>query len=164
MKRILIFICLPLLLIFIQCDEEEAQIKQLRIELWGGTSALGTLSTIGLIAKDDIFYHSFNKNNYLGLKSIIFTAKLMSTQSDNDCILELYNLTDKTAIDSSALASHSAERLESGNLIEYFPDYDIGLTIRLRTESSNVFVTFSSAYLYLIYGVDRAIAYLRIRL
>jgi hypothetical protein len=153
MKRSLLLLKLFALFMAISCEtgKDNIPIKQLRIELWGSTPTTGTTSANGVIMSNEIYYQNFNKNNYPGLQSIYFNARLMSSQTNNTCFLEIYNLTDQLAIDSSMLTSSYPvlERLETANLMEFFPEHDIDLSVRLRSETNNIFVGFSSAYLYL---------------
>jgi hypothetical protein len=143
MKKAKILVCLPLLLILLQCDKDEALIKQLRIELGGCQTSGSSISTSS--------YKNFNKNNYSGLKSIIFMAHISTSYNRSTCCVNLYNLKDSIDIENSALTttSESSEWLESGNLLEYFPDGDFDLALHVTSEYSYYSAYVNTAYLYL---------------
>jgi len=144
MKKIYILLCLPLLLIFMHCDKEDKYIKQLRIDL-------GSCPQTDYRCMCSGIYKDFNIKNYPGIKSIIFTAKLSTSHPENTCSLVLYNLTDSIRIDSSAITTRSVDPvwLESDNLLEFFPDHDIDLSLHLSTEYMGLWVYAHAAYLYL---------------
>ncbi len=146
------FKILFLAILLVSCKKTE--IKQLKIDFTTGTYGIiqfVTSSAAGEIFEKELIYLGFNKNNYVGCESIIFTGCLGSNLWGNQCFLELYNLTDSTVISNSTISASSGihEWIESQNLLKYFPDKDIDLTLKLRTEDEGTTVFFTSASIYI---------------
>jgi hypothetical protein len=137
---------------FLLLSCEDQQIKQIRIDLLNDVVGdQGTSSTTGYIFTDEIVYKDFSLQNYPNVSSVIFQANIKTTHPDRECMLELYNLTDLSAIPDSRIAttSLSSEWVESGNLVNSFPDHPADLTISLISGFPGLTVYVSSAFLYI---------------
>jgi hypothetical protein len=147
---------LPIFLILvIGCKKDEVNVSKLRIDLYpgAGAAAIASNSSIGIVFNEFILYQSFNKNDYKGCKSIILSASLKSFTADNNCYLEIYDLTNNKVISKSTIATNSIDLkwINSDNLLSEFPDSDIDISLRLRTEKENVYVQCLAACLYIEY-------------
>jgi hypothetical protein len=132
-------------------DSEGLLTKQLRIDFCAGGVTHSCGSVEGRTMESTLLYTDFNKNNYKYCKSIIFKASMLTMTGGCTCYLELYNCTDSTVIPNSALSTSSRENVwvESRNLINDFPDKNIDLTLKLRTDVENRYVAFNAAHIYI---------------
>lgn len=140
-------------LVISSCDKsDENAIEQLKIDLNAGT-AFATDKEDGSNMGTRIIYKDFNINNYKGCTEIILVASMESSQPDNKCLLELYNLSDSIEIQNSLISTSSTEYewIESQNLIEYFPKKDIDLTLKFSSQNEGQYVDFRYASLYLYF-------------
>ena len=147
---------LPIFLILaIGCKKDEVNVAKMRIDLYpgAGAAAIGTSSSDGIIFKEFILYQSFSKNDFKGCKSIILSASLKSFSAENNCYLEIYDLTNNKVINKSTISTASINSIwiNSENLLNEFSDNDIDISLRIRTEKENVFVQCLAAYLYIEY-------------
>jgi hypothetical protein len=149
MKITRLFLILFFCFFLITCEDDH--IKQVRIELCGPAGTASTNSTEGTLMNNKILYKDFNKRNYPGLQSIVFTACLHSERSTTDCIVKLFNLTDSISIEGSTLSAGSVSGtwVETGNLADALPLHPIDLTVLIRSEYPNISVSMSAAYLYI---------------
>lgn len=115
------------------------------------TGGGATVDTAGEILSSGSHILHFNKNNYVNVDSIVFTALIRSYVGGNYCIAELYNVTDSTVIDNSNVTTNSTidEWIETENIINDLPDHDITLSVRVRTENQGSMVSINRACLYL---------------
>jgi len=92
-----------------------------------------------------------NKNNYQGLDSIIFMARMYTSYTRSACRLNLYNLNDSVIIENSTLLSISEnpEWVKSENLIDFFPGGSFDLTVKIQAEYPYYSAFCSDACLYL---------------
>lgn len=126
--------------------------KQIRIQMDLGT---GTCDTIGLVSYPKSYVIRFSPLNYGSLDSIIFCANLFSGNSNAHCIAELYNITDSLSIlKSSVSAGYPGSLMQvpwvlSGNILNSFPDKEITLAVRVRTDQQGMCVEIDSAVLLL---------------
>lgn len=85
----------------------------------------------------------FNKNDYPGVDSIIFTPSAYSNASGINCYIQLYNLTDNVPIENSTVQSDVYDYIfiDSGNIYDYLPDKEIDLAIRIKSERRGTIVS-----------------------
>ena len=149
MKTFKILLLILISCCFTTCDK--SNIEQLKIDFTSGTGIqFGTGSVQGRTFETEMLYKNFNKKHYRDCKSIIFVANLICS-SGKKGYLELYDNTDSVIIANSILTANSTYWTwkESENLINDFPDKDIDLTLKLRSESESYTVSFNSASLYI---------------
>ena len=93
----------------------------------------------------------FNVYNYTDVDSVVLYALVRSENSSTNCIVDLYNWTDDEIIPGSELmnSSTSWSWIHSGNLFEEFPDKEISLALRIRSETNGVLVECGGAVLFL---------------
>lgn len=122
--------------------------KQIRLSITNSVN--GVNSIIGEIS-DRAFIRKFKSDNYADIKSIIFSAKITTTDPSSNCLVDLYNLTDDEPIPNSLIQSTNlnGEFVESDNIIDDFPDTEIDIAIRIRSEIDGVWVNIHSAEIYL---------------
>jgi len=106
----------------------------------------------------------FNKNDYLGVDSIVFSSNPAVQDITGYSIVSLYDFTDSVAIAGSSLTSNQyaysnnnsspgTQFLQTGNLYNALPSKEIllGATIKgtkLPPNSSDALATFGYLYLY----------------
>lgn len=85
----------------------------------------------------------FNKNNYPGVDSIIFTPSAYSNAAGINCYVQLYNLTDNVPIENSTVQSDVYDYIfiDSGNIYNYLPDKEIDLAIRIKSGRKGTIVS-----------------------
>lgn len=122
--------------------------KQLRFELAANFSIS---STTPFMHAEIWSLMKFNVYNYTGVDSVVLYALVESVNSSTNCIVDLYNWTDDEIIPGSEIMSSSTSDvwIRSGNLFNEFPDKEISLSLRIRSETEGVMVTCSSALLFL---------------
>ena len=96
----------------------------------------------------------FNKNNYIGVDSIIFVPHIDAWMGDdNYCIAEIFNLTDSTEILNSLVKTNSKNRIwvESGNIYDSFPEKEIDICVRFKSlkDGDDYRVGINRAWLFL---------------
>ncbi|MDH7464508.1 hypothetical protein QEG73_24640 [Chitinophagaceae bacterium 26-R-25] len=119
-----------------------------------GPSFSGTSSTtpqqFGALLK-------FNKHNYPGVDSIIFVCTPWVGDASYTANLQLYNLTDNLPIANTSIVTNNLFNnsnpvgtiLQTKNLYDYLPDYDVTLTVSLFSGAANRLVSAGYCYLYL---------------
>lgn len=122
------------------CNGENGLLdKQLKLLLaaYGGSGGVGTTSATGEFFGIVIKY---DKRDYPGVNSIVFSPKVFNGNNANQTFIELYNVTDDIVITNSTLSPSSnassfenAEILESVNIIDDLPEKEITLSIRMRS-------------------------------
>lgn len=145
-----------MIIALISCDKEES-IMQYKIDFLGGAMISSSGKTGVRTFGSSAFFKGFNKNNYPNCKSIIFMGSIAANvdpvnKIDSDtCYLELYNITDTTIIPNSTIytISNNLVWVESGNLLDYFPDKEIDITIRLRKSEKGYMVAVNAASIYI---------------
>jgi hypothetical protein len=98
--------------------------------------------------------YNFNKANYPGLDSVIFTARPYTGGQGNSTILDLINQTDGVIWDDSRLSSSAgydnSTYLTSKNLYHEIPDKSINIYMRVRSSTEGGFAsTANTSYLIL---------------
>jgi len=103
--------------------------------------------------QSDISYtlNKFDVQNYTNVTSVIFSALLDTADSKSNCYVELYNLTDDAPIPNSQIETKSETTIwvDSPNLIDSFPDKEIELAVRVRSETQGVSVSVLNPQIYL---------------
>lgn len=141
-------------LLLMNCEKSDVtEIKQLKIDLFSGGGSPSTLSSDGIIFESQIKYKDFNIGNYKNCSKIIFIASIKSSEANNDCYLELYNLTDDIEISNSLVSTNTTELewVESDNLIGSFPNKNIDLSLKLKTQNDGIGVSLRSASIYVYF-------------
>ena len=120
---------------------------RLTILIEGGS---GTLSTEGYIIGELL---KFNKNSWIGVDSIVFVAKLYTSDATHKAYAQLYDLTNETVIPNSEVSTNSEEavNLFSENIFEALPDGEVNLGMLLRTENNSTFAWRSGSAFLLLY-------------
>ncbi len=100
---------------------------------------VNTTSVDGVI---ELVMTKFDKRNYSGLNSIVFSSNPYSADINSKSIVELYNISDNMPINNTAIKSSQAEHeinyLETDNVYNDFPNKEIDLGIRIRSEKGGV--------------------------
>ena len=122
--------------------------KQIRFDLGG---ALGTPSTTPFMFDEVWSLIKFNVYNYTDVDSVVLYGILESKNSNTDCIVDLYNLTDDVVIPGSEIRSNSTNRVwvYSSNLFNELPNKEISLALRIRSENEGILVTIYQGLLFL---------------
>jgi hypothetical protein len=97
-------------------------------------------------------FPDFNKNDYGNIDSIVFVPSLHSDNSNNKCIVELYNITDGISIENSQIESNSIgwDFYYSENIYNYLPSKTIDIGVRIKSENNGQYVsTGIISYLYI---------------
>ena len=134
--------------------------KTIVLNLWQNSGIDGVDTATSYLA-----LFKFNKNDYLGVDSIVFSANPSVEDTTNYSIVSLYDLTDNVVIAGSTLSSNqyifqnsaaspAAQFLQTGNLYNALPSKEIllGASIkgtRIATPSAGYLAFASFAYLYL---------------
>lgn len=126
--------------------------KQVRLSFVGGLTATDTLGTFCYASQ---YITRFNKSNYVGLDSIIFSANMSSQSPTSTCIVELYNVTDSVFISGGSLSTNAAGPVEhwpwiySGNVMNAIPNKEITLGFRVRPTQQGMAGAVATAQLLL---------------
>nr|WP_321410748.1 hypothetical protein [uncultured Allomuricauda sp.] len=80
----------------------------------------------------------FNIGNWTNISSIIYTANIKSDNANNNAIVDLYNATNFSVINNSILSTNSTEYVNviSNNLLDFFPESEINIYLRLRSQNT----------------------------
>jgi hypothetical protein len=116
--------------------------KQVRLEV--GESNVGTNSPDWFNTPFQTFrLIKFNKLNYSNVDSITFVPSMYTPIASNKVYVQLYNWTDNVEIANSELTSNTTDYIfiESKNIFDQLPNKEITLGIRLKSESSNYYVS-----------------------
>jgi hypothetical protein len=153
MKKLIFYV---LLFALMSCEKVES-IKQYKVDILNGTGALYGSGATGVRTFETFsIYKGFNISNYHDCKSITFIGSITAnidpkslTYSDT-CYLEIYNITDNSTITNSTIYTTSTTPVwvESENILDYFPDKDVDITVRLRKSKNGYMVGVYSASLY----------------
>ncbi len=116
----------------------------------------GTADTSWSICYPGGYITNFKISNYVDIDSVIFCANMGSSDSSADCILELFDVTDSVVVGGSSLITNATGQyspgwpwLYSGNLINSFPDKEISLAFRIRTNKQGSTVEVNTAVVLL---------------
>ena len=84
--------------------------------------------------------YRFNKNNYVGVDSIIFVALLETADSTAPCTMRLFNLTDSAMIQGSLISSSSRSLflVQSSNISSSLPGKEITIVPQVKSGKSGV--------------------------
>lgn len=123
-------------------------INEVRIPLDFSANTTSTAGVTGLALSN------FNKANYTGLDSIVFSAKVYSGDVNSKSIVDLINSTDNVIWDDSRLSSNqpfdSSPIQVSKNLNSIIPNKAINITLRVRSEKEGSFAAvYGTSYLVL---------------
>jgi hypothetical protein len=124
--------------------------KQIELRFMG---SVGTTDTIWTISPyQSFFLTKFDKRNYVGVDSVIFTCPLYNLDSTNIVYAELYDVTDSVSIQYSQI-QHGYTNYwlyDSNNIYTYLPSKEITLAIRIRSKKVGAYVsTGDGAYIFL---------------
>ncbi len=108
--------------------------KQIRLgfEMTGG---FGISSDTARVIGPSVYITNFDKRNYAGVDSIVFSALLTPDDSTYFAHVELYNVTDGVPIANSDISTNSYQWVESGNIYDDLPDKAIDLSFQIRLSS-----------------------------
>ncbi|WP_183562736.1 DUF7151 family protein [Mucilaginibacter sp. SP1R1] len=128
------------------CNNAPLNEVRIPLDFSGSTTSVEGVSGLAVV--------NFNKNNYTGLDSVVFTAKLFSGSTNSHTIADLINLTDNVVWDDSRLTSNlpleQANYAISKNLYKMIPAKTINIGLRIRSEKEGVYSSFyGSTYLIL---------------
>lgn len=114
-----------------------------QLHFTGNTTSTTSVTGVGLL--------KFNKNNYPGADSIIFVANAYTGEQGNTSIIELYNMTNNTAIPNGAVSSSARCCVfgETGNLYNSLPNSTIDLGVGIRSDTPGKFAGVLSCFLYI---------------
>lgn len=123
------------------------QDKQIVLHL-GGSTSISQTPNLGL---DPII--KFKKSNFEGVDSIVFIAVPYVSDPSFESVVDLYNVTDQTAIAGSEITSNQLLNvngfLQTGNLYDSIPDKEITLVTRTRSTREGAYAGCYYAYLVL---------------
>ena len=124
--------------------------KQTRLQ-FEFTSGIGCSQSAGYVWEDEYMVTKFDVDNYTGVNRIIFSASICSSEANNDCIVELYNVTDDVSIAQSVVQTNSTTPIwvDSDNIINEFPAGEIDLGIKIRSQTDGVHVSCWRAVIFL---------------
>jgi hypothetical protein len=111
--------------------------KVIKLEFEGEFT--GTSEDWSLLNETVTSQFNFNIVSYPTVDSVIFKASLRSERENIRCVVELFNVTDEIPIQGSALFSqirYQLHSVRSSNILQNFPNKEIGLGVRIRSESS----------------------------
>jgi len=116
--------------------------KQIRINFDPSIFTM-TADTIWNYPNSSTYLIKFNINNYTNVDSIIFAANMGSFNTNTNCIVELFNITDNVEIQGSTLITNSDTKFpgliyggiwcQTQNILDKFPNKDIDLSIRIKS-------------------------------
>ncbi|MFD2725720.1 DUF7151 family protein [Hyunsoonleella rubra] len=127
-------------------DEEEVSIErficngvdggfdlQVRLFLLSGSVARGTNGPPTLGGE----FLDFDKRNYIGVDSIIFSPRLKADRANNAVTVELYDVTNDRVIDNTALSTNSTDviRMKSPDIFDDLPEEEIDLAVQMSSEN-----------------------------
>lgn len=80
----------------------------------------------------------FDKRNYIGVDSIIFSPRLKADRANNTVTVELYDVTNNRVIDNTALSTTSTDviRMKSPDIFSDLPEEEIDLAVQISSENS----------------------------
>lgn len=114
----------------------------------GGSKSISQIPALG---QDPII--KFNKNNFLGLDSIVFIAVPYVSDPSFQAVVDLYNVTDDVSITGSEIVSNQTLNVngfvQTGNLYDQFPGKEITLVTRTRSTKEGAYAGCYYAYLVL---------------
>ncbi len=125
--------------------------RQIRFE-FGPSNTYGITTTNGqFLDKPSQTIIKFNKNNYNNVKSIVFGASMYTSNSSGNCLVELWDLTNNVKITNAALSTSSTTEIyvETENILDYLPDQEITLAIKIASGTEDVGAWVSKAYLFI---------------
>jgi len=122
--------------------------KQIRFDMGGG---VGTSSSTPGIFPEVYSLIKFNVYNYTDVDSVVLFGILKSSDSNTDCIIDLYNWTDNVVIPGSEIRSNSTTPVwaSSSNIFNELPNKEISLALRMRSENQGIHVVIEQALLFL---------------
>jgi len=134
--------------------EESITDRQVRLDFQFGSTVWNTkISTPGEILPEQYSLLRFNLYNYQIIDSVIFVAKIWSSQKDNECIVDLYNLTDNQVIPRSQIKTSSTDfqglYIYSQDIKDNFPDKEIELGLRIKSQTEGVYVSIYRAHIFI---------------
>lgn len=115
-----------------------------QVRLSFGENYLFTSGTDWVISNNETEHLiKFNKSNYIGADSIVVAMRIATTDVNTKCYGELYNITDGVSIADTQLETTVSnlepfEYIFSENIFNNLPDYEISLTIRIKSETNGV--------------------------
>ena len=127
--------------------------KQIRLDV-GASFGIGVLSTDTLWHTSDTLYHTlfrFNKENYIGVDSILFEALVGTYNNAGLCSVRLINLTDNIPLQSSTISSMGPGFAikYSVNIYNELPKKEISIGIQTKSGTSGVEIYSNRFSLYL---------------
>lgn len=138
------------------CDlmEEATTDKQVRLDFqFGSTVWNSTVSTPGEVLPEQFSLLRFNLYNYENIDSVIFAAKIWSSQKNNDCMVDLYDLTNNEVIPNSQIKTSSNDFLGSyvftQDIKDNFPDKEIELGLRIASQNEGITVSIYRAHIFI---------------
>lgn len=100
----------------------------------GGASSNSTEGNI----YETLSIKNFNITDYQNIDSIVFSAYLASDSINNNCLVELYDITNDVSILNTLITSNSQEKewvTTNMNFLDDLPNETIDLGIRIWTET-----------------------------
>lgn len=84
----------------------------------------------------------FNKLHYTNVDSITFVSTMYTSNINNKCFNQLYNVTDNSPIENTTLESNVSDYIyvESNNIYDYLPNEEKLIGIRVRSENNGTTV------------------------
>lgn len=112
---------------------------------------IGTESEEWILPDMDNISILLDVSQYPWAKRITFVPTIWTESSDNQCFVELYNLTEKKGISSSRVSTNNYLYTEvpSSDILPFLPQEPTHLTLRIRSENKGVYVA-SEARAFLI--------------
>lgn len=122
--------------------------EEIRLKVADGIGSTANTSSSTPVIVSGI---TFNKNNFENVGSIHFEADPYVANNSNYALLELYNITDNTAISNTLIRTNNTfdlkENITTDNVINNLPEDEIVLGIRLSSEIDGEFSASGIPYL-----------------
>lgn len=93
----------------------------------------------------------FDKRNYVNVDSIIFTSRMRSETVGNQCLVDLFNVTDNVLLESAQLSTDTTnfDWIASDNIFDGLPNKEITLAVIIRSENQTNLVEGGQSFLFL---------------
>ncbi len=124
--------------------------KQIRFE-YDFQDFLVATNTSWVMSPNACLLTKFNIENYIGVNRIVFSAAIESANGANNCFVELYDLTNDVPISQSTVQTNSTTVVwvDTINIFSQFPDEEITLGVRIRSEINGIQVRCRRVALFL---------------
>ncbi len=125
--------------------------EQIRFKIADGIGNVANTSSSTPIVVSGLI--KFDIRNYIGVDSAVFISDLYVSNTSNNALLELYNVTDNVIINNTQLSSNQVSTgrifVSTGNILSNLPEKEITLGISFSSETNGEFAASGIPYLFL---------------